>query len=52
MIDKTISGNGETREGQRIAKVMARAGLCSRREAEAWIQNDACLGNAGALGDR
>ncbi len=25
------------REGQRIAKVMARAGLCSRREAEAWI---------------
>ena len=26
-----------TREGQRIAKVMARAGLCSRRDAEAWI---------------
>ncbi len=25
------------REGSRIAKVMARAGLCSRREAEAWI---------------
>ena len=24
-------------EGGRIAKVMARAGLCSRREAEAWI---------------
>jgi len=24
-------------EGERIAKVMARAGLCSRREAEAWI---------------
>jgi 23S rRNA pseudouridine2605 synthase len=24
-------------EGDRIAKVMARAGLCSRREAEAWI---------------
>jgi 23S rRNA pseudouridine2605 synthase len=24
-------------EGSRIAKVMARAGLCSRREAEAWI---------------
>src|ERR1700737_4653179 len=23
--------------GERIAKVMARAGLCSRREAEAWI---------------
>ncbi len=27
-----------TREGQRIAKVMARAGLCSRRDAEAWIR--------------
>ncbi|HYA74666.1 MAG TPA: pseudouridine synthase [Roseiarcus sp.] len=26
-----------TREGQRIAKVMARAGLCSRRDAESWI---------------
>ena len=25
------------REGQRIAKVMARAGVCSRRDAEAWI---------------
>jgi 23S rRNA pseudouridine2605 synthase len=25
------------RPGERIAKVMARAGLCSRREAEAWI---------------
>jgi 23S rRNA pseudouridine2605 synthase len=27
----------EVRPGQRIAKVMARAGVCSRREAEAWI---------------
>ena len=27
----------EVGEGQRIAKVMARSGLCSRRDAEAWI---------------
>jgi 23S rRNA pseudouridine2605 synthase len=27
----------EMQPGERIAKVMARAGLCSRREAEAWI---------------
>ena len=29
--------NQKPQEGERIAKVMARAGLCSRREAEAWI---------------
>lgn len=26
-------------KGERIAKVMARAGLCSRRDAEVWIEN-------------
>jgi len=30
-------GADEERKGERIAKAMARAGLCSRREAEAWI---------------
>ena len=29
--------SGRPTSGERIAKVMARAGLCSRREAEAWI---------------
>lgn len=28
----------EATAGERIAKVMARAGLCSRRDAEAWIE--------------
>lgn len=35
MTRKTASA--AVHEGERIAKVMARAGLCSRREAEAWI---------------
>src|SRR3954464_4435427 len=29
--------DSEGQSGERIAKAMARAGLCSRREAEAWI---------------
>ena len=29
--------NEEKSKGERIAKVMARAGLCSRRQAESWI---------------
>jgi 23S rRNA pseudouridine2605 synthase len=33
MTDKTTSSAA----GERLAKVIARAGLCSRREAEAWI---------------
>jgi 23S rRNA pseudouridine2605 synthase len=31
------SGGAEAAAGERIAKVIARAGLCSRRDAEAWI---------------
>ena len=37
MGDETQTGSSEVRAGQRIAKVMARAGVCSRRDAEAWI---------------
>lgn len=32
------SGAGIAPGGERIARVMARAGLCSRRDAEAWIE--------------
>ncbi len=39
----------EVREGSRIAKVMARAGLCSRREAEAWIAAGRVAVNGKAL---
>ncbi|GAA0778804.1 rRNA pseudouridine synthase [Roseibium denhamense] len=35
--------------GERIAKVMARAGLCSRREAETWIENGRVELNGKAL---
>lgn len=31
------SAPGDEMQGERIAKAMARAGLCSRRDAEAWI---------------
>ena len=37
MSEDTKPEGPEVREGQRIAKVMARAGVCSRRDAEAWI---------------
>ncbi len=37
MSDEIQVAASEVRPGQRIAKVMARAGVCSRREAEAWI---------------
>jgi 23S rRNA pseudouridine2605 synthase len=37
-MNDTITDKSEIRDGQRIAKVMARAGLCSRRDAETWIE--------------
>ena len=33
----SAANDGKRREGERIAKTIARAGLASRREAEAWI---------------
>lgn len=35
---KTAESKEENNKGERIAKVMARAGLCSRRDAEKWIE--------------
>jgi 23S rRNA pseudouridine2605 synthase len=37
------------RTGERIAKVMARAGLCSRREAESWIAEGRVSVNAKVI---
>ena len=36
-MDKQVTSKEQTSNGERIAKVMARAGLCSRRDAERWI---------------
>lgn len=33
----TETGNAENEKGERIAKRLARAGICSRRDAERWI---------------
>ena len=49
MSDETQAEVSDVRPGQRIAKVMARAGVCSRREAEAWIAEGRVAVNGQAL---
>ena len=49
MTDDTTSDAPQVRPGQRIAKVMARAGVCSRREAEGWIAEGRVTVNGEAL---
>ena len=49
MNDEIQANGSEVRPGQRIAKVMARAGVCSRREAEAWIIEGRVTVNGEAL---
>lgn len=44
-----VSRPPATDEKERIAKVMARAGLCSRREAETWIAAGRVSVNGGTL---
>lgn len=38
MNDEIEDKSSEIREGDRIAKVLARSGVCSRREAERWVE--------------
>jgi 23S rRNA pseudouridine2605 synthase len=49
MNDEATAEASKVRAGQRIAKVMARAGVCSRREAEAWIAEGRVSVNGAAL---
>jgi 23S rRNA pseudouridine2605 synthase len=45
----TDSNNDHHKSGERIAKVIARAGLASRREAEAWIVAGRVAVNGGTI---
>ncbi len=49
MSDETKAEASQVRAGQRIAKVMARAGICSRRDAEAWIAEGRVSDNGEVL---
>jgi 23S rRNA pseudouridine2605 synthase len=45
----TDTHNDQPKSGERIAKVIARAGLASRREAEAWIEAGRVTVNGGII---
>ena len=45
----TQSSDNKENKGERIAKVMARAGLCSRRDAERWIEQGRVIVNGEKL---
>ena len=49
MNEETKAEVSPVRPGQRIAKVMARAGVCSRRDAEAWIAEGRVSVNGAVL---
>ena len=44
-----VSENEHKKKGQRIAKVIAHAGLCSRRDAEGWIEQGRVALNGSVL---
>lgn len=47
--DESKEDRAESRAGERIAKRMARAGLCSRRDAEKWIEAGRVVVNGKVL---
>jgi len=49
MTDTVKRKSGERPEGERVAKVIARAGLASRRDVEAWIAEGRVSVNGGTI---